>query len=571
MNKLLNTAFLLLISAFTVFSQAQFSDVTEAAGLTRIGKNHGVAVADFNNDGWDDIFAFCREAPCQMYKNNGDGTFTDVAKDAGVNHTGTPSACVWADINNDGWLDLFVGNRDENNLLYINNGNGTFNNIAGSAGVMMGNKVKAALFADVDRDGLIDLYLARLTADNILYRNIGNSTFSNFTLPSGATNLNISMGAVFLDYDNDSDLDLYLTHDANRPFILYQNNGSGHFTDVSAQSGANIAAMGMGVDFGDVNNDGWLDLYITNLLDNALLLNNGNGTFTNSAVSAGVNDYGMGWGCSFLDFDNDGWQDLYIANDSYFSPYPNLLYHNTGNNTFQVVSQGTPLHSMQAGYGIASLDYDDDGKLDIYLANTGGSVGNQLFKNEMPDDYNWVKIKATGTVSNRAAIGTRVTVEAGGMKLIDEIAGGSGYASQNSLTLHFGLAQATVIDKLTIRWPNGLTEEFTEMDVNETYHFIEGQGIATETKFVEETSFKFKSVTPNPFSGNVDFTFQIDRLEEVTINLFDLSGRLARTIFDGTLPPGIQKVSWDGSLLPKGIYFARIQTSGSSFSIKLAK
>ncbi len=470
---------------FHVISQISFTDMTIPAGLSQVGLNYGVATADFNNDGFDDIFATRMFEQGTLHMNNGDGSFSDITVQAGIFTAPTAQFAVWGDVNNDGWLDLFLGARDDNNALYVNNQDGTFTDIASSAGVSLGGKVKAALFADVDMDGWLDIYVARLGLENILYRNNGTPsgagiTFSDFTAISGATDPLISMGAVFFDYDNDGDPDLYLTHDANIPNILYRNNGNGTFANVSVISGANVASMAMGVDVGDINNDGWLDIYITNLGSNTLLLNNGNGYFYNITQSAGVGDPGMGWGCSFFDFDNDGWQDIYMANDSYFSPFPNLLYRNNCNPTpagvtYNVVSENTVLHSMEGGYGFGCFDYNNDGLQDIYLANYGGTIGNQLFKNNEANGNNWLKVKVIGVESNAAGIGARVQLKIGNLKLTEEVVAGSGWASQNSLVQHFGLGVADVVDLVTVRWPSGIIDSFENVAANQLLEVTEGE------------------------------------------------------------------------------------------------
>jgi hypothetical protein len=399
--------------------------------------------------------------------------------------------------------------------------------------------------------------------ENIMYRNNGNGTFTDITFFSGATDPLISMGAVFFDYDNDGDPDLYLTHDANIPNILYQNNGNGQFLNVSQFSGANIAAMGMGVDVGDINNDGWLDLYITNLGPNTLLLNNGNGTFSNITFAAGVGDPGMGWGCSFLDYDNDGFQDIYMANDSYFSPFPNLLYRNLGNNIFDVVSENSPVHSMEGGYGMACADFDHDGMVDIYLANYGGTVGNQFFKNENYSENNWIKVKLKGVQSNRAAIGARVQLRAGDLKQVDEVSGGSGWASQNSLILHFGLGSHANIDLLTVHWPSGIIDTFENVGVNELLTIEEGESKIsdpTDTREVFNESAYTLSVAPNPASAGIRISasWPARRSGELSCSVYDAAGRLVLTAGQYLLDADSSAIQLNTCELQNGLYFLRV-------------
>lgn len=561
---------ILCFSPLLALGQIQFSEVTNQTGLKFIGKNYGAAIADYNKDGFDDIFAFSQQAPCRLYRNNGNGTFTNVAPEVGLDYNGTPNVAGWVDINNDGLIDLFIGNREGYNVLYLGMEDGTFTEHTFLSGLLNGSNVKAVLFADVNLDGNIDIYLARINMDNILYLNMGNSQFLNYTNISGTNDHQISMGAVFFDYDNDGDPDLYLTHDANQPNILYQNNGTGHFTNVAAAAGADVAGYGMGVDVADVNNDGWLDIYITNLYDNFLLVNNGDGTFSEIAAAAGVNDAGMGWGCTFLDVDNDGWQDIYVANDSYFSPRPNLLYHNKHDLTFDIISENSPLKSMQPGYGTATLDFNNDGKMDIYLANYIGEIGNQLFRNDSKSENNWVKIKAEGTVSNRSAIGARVTIKSAGKVWTDEILGTSGYATQNSLTLHFGLGQINTIDQLTIHWPNGLEEVYEDLPVNTTYSLVEGAGFTTPTSELNKEQ-KLISAFPNPFRDRLLIKTEFPFSENTRVTLLTIHGHLMEESTVVNISAGVNEFELNTENIPTGFYLLKLENKGEVEIIKMVK
>ncbi len=214
-----------------------FSDITNSAGIGSVAVNSGVAFADYDNDGDDDVYvSVLSDKPNKLYQNLGNNTFMEVSGTTGAAYNGSTLASVWGDVNNDGHIDLYLGNSQQPNILYLNNGNGTFTDITATAGVADGGQPRSVLMADVDNDGFLDIYVANLAAPNVLYRNNGDLTFTDVTEASGATDDQIAMGSIFFDYDNDGDQDLYLTHDARQANILYQNDGTGHFTNVAASA-----------------------------------------------------------------------------------------------------------------------------------------------------------------------------------------------------------------------------------------------------------------------------------------------------------------------------------------------
>lgn len=561
----------------SLFAQPQFRDVSQQSNVRYSGFNSGIAIADFDRDGFEDVFVAAGQSEERLHRNQGNGRFQDVAQEAGLGQVGNAIAAAWADVDNDGWLDLYVGNAAEPNKLYRNLGNGRFEDISASAGVGNEGRTQAVLFADVDLDGWIDIYVANISAENALYRNNGDGTFTDIVDASGTSDLKIAMGSAFFDYDRDGDPDLYLTHDNRQDFILYQNDGQGRFTNVAQEAGVAYQGYGMGVDVGDVNRDGWLDMYITNLYENVLFLNKGDGTFENISQSAGIGDVGMGWGTTWLDIDNDGWQDIYVVNDTYFPVngvyYKNIMYRNKGDNTFEIVSGSTSLESPYAGYGVASFDFDNDGRLDLFLANKQDD-GNQLFRNETENDMHWVKVRCIGTRSNRAAIGARVEVEAGGVLWVDEISGGSGFASQNSLCLHFGLGEATLIDRLRVIWPGGETEEWTQLAVDRLHELTEG-GLSTSTSAAwEKTGIQLTAPHPNPFESQSQFQLELSDQSQVSIVVTGIDGRQIHSLHKGQLSPGQHNFSWVGRLdngqkLPVGLYLLHIRVDDKEQVLKI--
>ncbi|MCG8326186.1 MAG: FG-GAP-like repeat-containing protein [Chitinophagales bacterium] len=555
----------LLTLCFTLtilFLQAQnanFIDYSEEAGIDNSGKNYGVAFGDYNNDGMEDIYISRHTLPNLLYKAIGDGQFIDVAEQAGVAFSGNTTVSTWGDIDNDGDLDLYLGNRIETNVLYLNNGNGTFTDITEAAGVNSGHSTRAVLFGDIDQDSYIDLYVANMNAPNYLYHNNGDGTFTNIVEEANAQDFGVAMGSLFFDYDNDGDLDLYLTHDANQPNILYRNEGDGTFSNTSAFSGANIAAQGMGVDFGDINNDGQLDLYITNLYSNELLLNNGDGTFDLVTETANVGDMGMGWGTVWLDCDNDGKHDIYMSNDSYFTPFANILYQNNGDGSFTNISEGSVLESMYGGYGVAAADVNRDGLIDLFQANSGTNDHNQLFLNQSQNQNHWIKLKLKGTESNAAAIGARVTIHSNGTMQVDEVCAGSGYASQNSFLLHFGLAGQEVVDLIEIRWPNGLEESYENITADQAYTLVEGEGILSDT---EDNTPLFTGIELYPVPArkeqSINLSFTLQHPDNVSVEITNAAGQIIHHHLLGKLSIGQHQFNFQLKDPKPGVYFCRL-------------
>jgi hypothetical protein len=543
----------------------QYTDISSNANVDYVGLNVGMSFGDYDNDGDEDLYVVTGEKN-KLYQNQGNGTFTEVGLLAGVRDTSSSLCSTWGDVNNDGFLDLYVGNFNMANRLYLNNGDGTFSDITVSAGVGNTNDPRSLMMVDYDNDGFLDLYVANLGKQNVLYKNNGDNTFSDVTIASGATDYGIAMGSVFFDYDNDGDQDLYLTHDNYNPCILYQNQGNGTFWDVSQASGTNVSAMAMGVDFGDFNNDGFFDLYVTNLGNNFLLKNNGDGTFTDIAFDAGIDDNGMGWGTYFLDVDNDGLQDLYMINNSNFIPKPNALYHNLGNDSFAIVSTNTDLESRYNGIGGASADIDNDGRIDIAISNIGG-IGNQLFQNTTVNNNNWIKIKTEGTVSNRAGIGSRVEIFTNGWHQMNEVASGRSYCSGNSLIMHFGVGTATNVDSVRVSWSSGQVDVYPNMEVNKHYLATEETSLTpillSNTTSPELAKIKAKAF-PNPFTHTTSLTFTLEKSEQVAIHVYNSMGQVVKTLTQENLTSGEHYFSWNGTTtngakLPSGTYFYTIE------------
>ena len=507
----------------------------------------GAAFYDFDNDGWLDIFLVNGtrfeaqyapgEAPVsRLYKNNRDGTFTDITIKAGVGRTGWGQGCCIGDYNNDGWDDLFVTYWGDCSL-YRNNGDGTFTDVAEKAGVttrMPGLKRwnSGCAFVDYDRDGNLDLFVANYIdfdpktaplpesglclykglvvacgppglkgGKNILFHNNGDGGFTDVSEKSGIlkTDGTYGLGVLVCDFDNDGWPDIYVADDSTSS-ILYKNNHDGTFTDIGIESGVAYSAdgksqAGMGVDAADYDCDGLFDVVKTNFAGDtsSLYRNTGNMTFDDQTFQAGLgkNTRFLGWGAGFLDYDNDGWADILVCNGHVYpevresaleSGYRErkIVYHNLGNRKFEDVSMkmGPGITELAPARGCAFGDFDNDGDIDV-LVNCINDVA-QLLRCDSTLKHNWIKIKLIGVKSNRSAIGTRVYCRSAynnqGHNQMQEVRSGGSYISQSDLRLHFGLGSAKQCS-LEIRWPSGQTDKVADAPVNKIITIVEGKGV----------------------------------------------------------------------------------------------
>ena len=542
-SKNMHLLIILLICAPPSLSSAeiQFVDVTTEAGINfrhingAEGAYHlpetlgaGGAFFDADNDGNLDIYlvnsgywkesSSGHETPSALYRNNGDGTFTDIAMTAGVGNRGNygqGAAC--ADYDNDGDVDLYVTNFGVN-VLYRNNGDGTFTDVTASTGVGDPGWSSSACFLDYNRDGHLDLFVVNYLvysldvpyrpcgedgiqtychpslfegAPDTLYRNNGDGTFTDVSHEAGVGGIGglfhgKGLGVVSADFNNDGTPDLYVASDDTRNDFFY-NNGDGTFSEISLLAGCaysfnGVAQAGMGVATDDYNGDGWLDIFVTNLSyeTNALYRNNGDGTFTDVIYEAhlGKESYlFVGFGTGFFDADNDGWRDIFIANGHIIDNIedthgvltyrqPDQIFRNQGNGTFQEVSAsaGDYFQSTAVSRGALFGDYDNDGDVDMIVTQSNGPV--TLLRNETGTQHNWVRIKTVGVISSRDGTGTRVTLTAGGHTQIQEINRGASYLSSHDGRLHFGLGVHTTVDRLEVRWQSGVVQVFENLLTN---------------------------------------------------------------------------------------------------------
>jgi len=477
MNKRVLFTFCMLWIVAGLYGQA-FTNVAPSVGITGgYGMNSffgagGVSFVDFNMDGLDDL-TFCTmvEQPMKFYLNTGTGFM--LVNPPYVDNTLETRHALWADIDNDGDMDLFVTAYNAQSRLYRNSGSMTFTDITAGAGLpTTTQRTYGAVFADFDRDGFLDLYVTHYGlspngAPNFLYRNNGNLTFTDVTAATGTSNgPQQTFCATFFDYDNNGTSDLYVVNDRFEfPNALYSVSPNGTFTDISESSGTDIAVLAMNGGVGDYNNDGYLDIYVTNTnVDDEhcyLLHNNGDSTFTDSSALAGVTFDRFGWGGNFFDFDNDRDQDLYVCkSQTALNSDPNALFVNQGNGTFTeplFASNGLGGIDTMNSYANAIGDYNNDGKPDIAVSNAFWGITDYpflLWRNDVVNSNNWIKIKLVGHQSNRDAVGAMLQFWINGTKYIRFTHTANAYLAQNSKTITFGLGSATAIDSLKIIWPS---------------------------------------------------------------------------------------------------------------------
>src|SRR2546423_2541905 len=500
----------------------------------------GVALLDYDNDGYEDIYFVNSltvdlvrskgKTKSALYRNNGDGTFTDVTDKAGVGDVGWGMGVAVGDYNNDGFDDLYVTCVGANKH-FKNNGNGTFTDVTRTAGVGDPRWSAAASFVDYDNDGKLDLFVANYInfdfnnlpefgkgrlcqykgipvqcgprglpgVGDSLYHNNGDGTFTDVSKKAGVSDPDgyYGLGAIASDFDEDGLVDIFVANDST-PNFLYHNNGDGTFKDIGFPSGTAVNENGseqgsMGVTLGDYKHDGRLDLFITNFDDdyNTLYHNDGKGSFTDVSYAAKVAAVKLpfiGWGAWFFDYDNDGWVDLLVVNGHVYPQLPtyrqrNFVPHNNRDGTFTEVGEqlGAPFPEKRTGRGAAFGDIDNDGDVDLLINNLDGPP--QLLRNDGGNANNSIFFKTVGVKSNHDGIGARVKIICGDLSQIGEVYSGGSYLSQSDLRVHFGLEKRTKIDLIEVHWPSGMVDKVNNVSANKIFTIKEGQGLIEHKDF----------------------------------------------------------------------------------------
>ena len=532
-----------------------FTDITEEAGITFVHTNggwgrryfleetgSGCALFDFDNDNWLDIFILqAGQVPGtsqsgstqgsdgnHLYRNNRDGTFSNVTEGSGLQHTGYGQGVAVADYDNDNFDDLLITAYGRNFLFRNEGGTGKFTDVTQHAGLTPTDGEShwstSCAFGDYDKDGDLDLFISRyvkwtlhLDVDcfdpttkkrgycsplqydpttDVLYRNNGDSTFTDITQEAGLGELKgKGLATAWLDFNKDGFQDLFVACDLTPDFLL-RNNQDGTFTDVALEAGVaysdgGLALAGMGIGIGDYNNDGFEDLFVTNFSKqgNFLHHNDGNGFFTNRSYPSRVAPISMkflGFGCEFLDFDCDGFKDILVANGHVSDDIEETerginyaqrqsLYHNNGDNTFSDTTENLgALTLRRVSRGLAIGDIDNDGDIDALFNNQNAPP--QLLRNNYRAKNHWVSFKLSGTRTHKNARHAKVTIHANGLSQYAEVRSGSSYCSHSDTRLTFGLGTAETVDKLEVAWFNGETESFQDIPADNIWHIVEGQG-----------------------------------------------------------------------------------------------
>jgi hypothetical protein len=539
-------------------STVAFTDVANTQGVASTRPGRGASWGDFDGDGDADLYVTNASGNAyHLYRNNGNGTFTDVAGAAGVTGGGgTGEQAVWGDYDNDGDLDLYVAVIGTN-LLYRNNGNSTFTNVAAAAGVATsGAGSLGASWADYDGDGWLDLFVGTIDDNDRLYRNNGNGTFTDQAASAGVGGAGEdTFGGAFGDYDGDGDADLFVHYDgdANR---LFANDGDGTFTEVTTPEMQEPGVRSWGASWTDYDHDGDLDLYVTTLGSPCRLFRNVGGVFYERGAAAGVNTAGSQTSHVAADFDNDLDDDIYVgAFDE-----PNLFYDNMTGAAF--FNSGKIADNLQAR-SITTTDLEGDGDIDLYVVLSNGN--NLLYRNDSPAG-NWIRLRLQGVQSNRAAIGATVTLKSGGHRYVQQVTGGTGYLSQNDLRLSFLLNTLAGPDTFDIRWPSGAFQRVVGLARNQTHTILEQDQSAVPIGGAPPvTALALSPASPNPFDRATAVRFALPAAGRVQLQVLDVQGRLVRTLLDERLDAGTWEETWDGrtdggGAVGPGVYFTRLVT-----------
>jgi FG-GAP-like repeat/ASPIC and UnbV len=524
-----------------------------------------------------------------LMRNNSDGTFTDVTVEAGFGiqyineglkaERGEKMGASWGDYDNDGYPDIFLANS-RLDQLYHNNGDGTFTDVTAQAGVEGCNVCYSStgLWWDHDRDGDLDLFVSVLNNENFMYQNNGDGTFSNITEASGLAGKNtITWASVAIDAGRDNILDLYNLNDT-QPNEFFENRSGQKYNEAALAYRIADEGASMGIAIGDCNNDGLFDMYVTNIynhLPNPLFIDQGNRRYSNKAKLFGVDNTGWGWGTTFIDFDHDGDEDLAAVNgpidklygviqpdiDNFF--FKNMLVEESMR--FEDISQTSGFVGKAKSKGLEAFDYDADGDLDLVVANMEEGVyffENATAQHENPGTHNWLQIKLRGSTSNRDGFGTTVKIRMGDTWL-HRYHHGAAIFGHSIKPVHFGVGEVQMIDEIRFTWLTGITEAIYNVPVNQIFQFVEGSGEMLEEQ--QDTTPSGGAILekhfahPNPFVGETMFRFELATEGILDVKVYSPLGHLVYQTSQPVLEPGIMEIPWNATNMSSGMYFYTAQ------------
>ncbi len=620
----------ILLSINYTISQAQIpcTEVTSAVGIDHYYfsvsyMGGGTAFFDFDNDGDEDLWIAGGINQDVLYENDGNGAFIEIGESAGLEATNghITSGVVTADLDNDGYRDVILtGHIGMSPLLFKNNGDGTFSEISESAGL---SEYEAQCFAaacgDVNQDGYLDIYFATYIDevqliydgtgavigfdhdcfDNFLFINNGDWTFTEMATEYGLKNGGCALASTFTDFDQDADADLLIANDFGEwitPNALYENiDPNNPFPNISEMTGMDVGVYGMGIATGDYDQDQDLDYYITNLGRNVLLENQGNHTFLDQTTETGVEDshvdslLATGWGTAFMDVDNDSDLDLFVCNGYvpsalFIDNNPqnrNRLFINNGNingtgYAFEETAFASGLDDSGKGRGFSYADYDNDGDLDMFVVNNNKQTTSDpiekvlLFRNDLDNNHNWLKVKLEGTTSNRDAFGSSIKIILADKSWIHDYNGGYGsHTSQHSSIAHFGLGEHEIVDSLIVTWPGGGQHVFTDLTVNQMICISENGTFTDTEEPISQKEVMQLSAFPNPFNNQTQIQFYLPHRDQIKIDIYDAIGRKIESINPKWYEAGKHQIEWKNNRSNDTWYFIQVQTKDEMASLKL--
>lgn len=578
------------VGMIVIGSAQTFTKITTGPITANGGYTQGASWGDYNNDGYQDLIVnngsrFNYLNVNFLYLNDGNGGFTRIINTLSAETANFSGGC-WGDYDNDGDLDYFAPTFDgtpgyNNNRLFRNNGDGSFSKINSTPVNETGDSA-GGTWVDIDNDGDLDLFVINdVTPENYLYQN-DNGVFTKITSSIITNNPVQCISGSWGDIDNNGGMDLFVCNILGENNSLYLNDGNGNFTKVTEGEIVNDGKFAINGSWGDYNNDGSLDLFVS-VRDGRDLLyrNNGDGTFERITSGAIVNDSltsgSNGWG----DFDNDGDLDIFMAIVNGSSVY----YRNDGNDTFTRLLDLGAITNDTGSYR-TSCDHDNDGDLDVLVTNGifQAPFENYLYRNDTDNGNSWVNITLRGTVSNTTGIGARVyakaTINGLPVRQMREVAQMNAYGGHSSLRAHFGLGDATIIDSVIVRWPaSDITDVYTNVDVNRLYLAVELTGLTPITGIAQDVASVPQNITlyqnyPNPFNPSTRITYVLPTSSHVILKIYNLLGQEVKTLVNARQPPGAQSAVWDGRdnsgrLASSGIYIYQLQAGREVQSRKM--